>query len=289
MTDLQEAYKYCRSVTRTEAKNFYYAFLTLPKNKRNAIYVIYAFCRYCDDAVDSEASQYDKIQTLHKLRESLTNYGISFGPVFLALHDVIKRFGIPLEYFESLITGMEMDLVTVRYQDFVELHKYCYRAASTVGLMCIYIFGFSDPRAEKHAIDLGLAMQLTNICRDVREDLTLGRVYLPLDEMDRFGCSVEELGTGAITPAFNALMRFQVARARRYFESGLMILKYLDRNSRLCPSVLGSLYIALLDQMEQVDYDVISYRVRLGFYGKIKILFKTWVTMTVLRWYPNQR
>jgi phytoene synthase len=107
--------------------------------------------------------------------------------------------------------------------------------------------------------------------------------------MDRFGYSVEELGMGAITPAFNALMKFQVARARQYFESGLMILKYLDRNSRLCPSVLGGLYIALLDQMEEIDYDVISYRVRLGFYRKIKILFKTWVTMTVLPWYPNRR
>ena len=289
MTDLQKAYKYCRSITRTAAKNFYYAFLTLPKNKRDAIYVIYAFCRYCDDAVDSEASQYDKIQTLHKLRESLSNYGTPSGQVFLALHDVINKFGIPLEYFESLITGMEMDLVTNRYQDFVELRQYCYRAASTVGLMCIHIFGFSDPKAEKYAIDLGLAMQLTNICRDVREDLMLGRIYLPLDEMDRFGYSVEELGAGTVTAAFNNLMRFQVARARQYFESGLMILEYLDRNSRLCPSVLGSLYIALLDQMEQIDYDVISHRVRLGFYGKIKILFRTWITMTVLRWYPNQR
>jgi phytoene synthase len=194
-----------------------------------------------------------------------------------------------MSYFESLISGMEMDLVTNRYQNFVDLREYCYRAASTVGLMCIYIFGFLNPRTEKYAIDLGVAMQLTNICRDVREDLTLGRIYLPLDEMSRFGYSVEELEAGIITPAFNALMRFQVARAREYFESGLKITEYLDRNSRVCPSVLGSLYIALLDRMEQIDYDVISHRVSLGFYDKLKILFKTWVTTTVLRWHPNQR
>jgi phytoene synthase len=278
MNDLQMAYNECRVVTRQEAKNFYFAFLTLPASKRRAIYVAYTFCRYCDDAVDQAASHEEKLATLTELKDELrqTYAGDPDKLLFLALADVAEKYDIPEEYFQEVILGVESDLVKTRYENFEELKRYCYQVASVVGLICIQIFGYQDPKAKEYAADLGLAMQLTNISRDVKEDWEFGRIYLPQDEMARFGYSEADLEEGRVNDAFIELMRFQAQRAREYFDSGFKLLPYLSRRSRACPAVLGRLYQKVLEGIEDANYDVLSRRVSLSTGQKLRLTAKTW-------------
>jgi phytoene synthase len=278
VTDLELAYENCRSIARREAKNFYYAFLTLPAARRRAIYVAYAFCRHCDDSVDRVASTPEKLTMLASLRRALqdTYLGHASGPVFLALADVAGRYDIPQVYFQEVISGVESDLVKTRYQDFEQLRQYCYQVASVVGLICLQIFGYKEYAAKRHAIDLGLAMQLTNIARDVREDLGFGRIYLPQDEMARFGYSEAELRDGVVNEAFMELMRFQAQRAKCYFHSGFQLLPYLSFRSRACPAVLGQLYRKILQRIESTDYDVLHHRISLSKSEKLRVTAQTW-------------
>ena len=278
VTDLQAAYRECRRITRREARNFYYAFVLLPPERRRAIYVAYAFCRYCDDAVDSESSTGEKLRRLAELRGLLAQCyeGHADEPVFLGLAQVARDYAIPREYFDDVLSGMEADLVKTRYQDFNELRQYCYQVASAVGLICIHIFGFKDGRARAHAIDLGLAMQLTNIARDVKEDLEFGRIYLPQDELARFGCTEGDLLAGRVNDAFRELMRFQAQRARAHFDSGFQLLPYLNPRSRACVTVLGGIYSRLLDRIEAADYDVFNRRVSLSTTQKLGVMAQSW-------------
>ena len=289
MTDLELAYEECRLITRREAKNFYYAFLTLPEAQRRAIYVAYTFCRYCDDSVDAQNSVEEKLDRLAALRRQLDACydGRMDEMVFVGLSDVARKYDIPREYFHEVLSGVESDLVKTRYQDFDELRRYCYQVASAVGLICIHIFGFSHPRAKDHAVDLGLAMQLTNIARDVREDLELGRIYLPQDDLARFGYSEEELRAGAVNPAFTGLMRFQTQRARSYFHSGFQLLPYLSPRCRACPAVLGRLYSKVLDRIEARGYDVLNHRVSLSRAEKLRVTALTWLTSMLPPWRPG--
>ena len=277
--DLESAYEACRTITRREAKNFYYAFLTLPAAKRRAIYAAYAFCRHCDDSVDEETSVDAKLKALSDLQANLDNTysGSASSPVYVALADVARNYRIPQAYFQEIILGVESDLVKDRFRNFDELKEYCYRVASVVGLICLQIFGYEGDDAKEYAVDLGLAMQLTNIIRDVREDLDMGRVYLPQDEMARFGYSEEDLKNGVRNEAFLELMRFQSQRAREYFDRGFKLLPYLSRRSRACPAVLGALYSKVLDRIEASDYDVLESRVSLSKAEKIGIMAKTWL------------
>jgi phytoene synthase len=277
--DLESAYEACREITRREAKNFYYAFLTLPAAKRRAIYAAYAFCRHCDDSVDEETSTDAKLKALTDLQASLdsTYSGNASSPVYVALADVAQKYGIPQDYFQEVILGVESDLVKDRFQNFEELKEYCYRVASVVGLICLQIFGYENDDAKEYAVDLGLAMQLTNIIRDVREDFEMGRVYLPQDEMAGFGYTEEDLKNGVRNQAFHDLMEFQAQRAREYFDRGFKLLPYLSRRSRACPAVLGALYSKVLDRIEASDYDVLESRVSLSKAEKIGITAKTWL------------
>ena len=279
MNDLQLAYDECRVVTRQEAKNFYFAFLTLPAAQRRAIYVAYTFCRYCDDAVDQVASHEEKLAALTELKDELrqTYEGDPDKLLFLALSDVAQKYEIPEEYFQEVIQGVESDLVKNRYENFDELKQYCHQVASVVGLICLQIFGYKDPQAKEHAADLGLAMQLTNIARDVKEDLEFGRIYLPQDEIVRFGYSEAELQEGVLNEAFIELMRFQAVRAREYFKSGFQLLPYLSVRSRACPAVLGRLYQKVLEGIEDANYDVLSHRVSLSTGQKLRLTAKTWM------------
>lgn len=290
MTALELAYEECRSITRREAKNFYFAFLTLPSSRRKAIYVAYAFCRHCDDAVDRVASPQEKFSTLRVLEQKLDDAyaGRATEAVFLALADAAERYDIPLEYFRAVISGVESDLVKNRYDDFEQLRGYCYQVASVVGLICLQIFGYKDAAAKVHAADLGLAMQLTNIARDVREDLEFDRIYLPQDEITRFGYSEAELRAGVVNDAFTELMRFQTQRAKHYFRSGFRLLPYLSRSSRACPAVLGQLYQKVLEGIEDADYDVLHHRVSLSTGQKVRVTAQTWLT-TVLPLLPSMR
>ena len=278
MTALEAAYEECQQITRREARNFYYAFVLLPPERRRAIYVAYAFCRYCDDAVDSESAINEKLRRLAELRQLLEDcyQGRADEPVFVGLSQVARDYSIPQEYFGDVLSGMEADLVKTRYLDFDELRQYCYQVASAVGLICIHIFGFKDPRARTHAIDLGLAMQLTNISRDVKEDLDFGRIYLPQDELARFGCTEEDLLSGQVNEAFRELMRYQTQRARAYFQSGFQLLPYLSPRSRACTAVLGRIYSKLLDRIEAANYDVFSHRVSLSTAEKLGVMAQSW-------------
>jgi len=279
-TSVEIGYRESREITRREAKNFYYAFLTLPQERRRAIYVAYAFCRYCDDAVDTAESVDQKMATLESLHASLNDAytGRTSDPLFLALADVADRHDIPEEYFKQVIHGVESDLTKVRYQDFEELRSYCYQVASVVGLICLQIFGYKDDSAREHAIDLGLAMQLTNIARDIQEDLGLGRIYLPQDEIARFGYSEEALEAGIVNESFIDLMRFQAQRARGYFDSGFKLLPYLSPRSRACPAVMGQLYSKVLQRIEEAEFDVFQHRISLSKTEKLRVTAQTWFT-----------
>ena len=282
--DVDEAYEWCRDLTRREAKNFYYAFITLPPAKRRAIYATYAFCRLCDDAADEDDPVPRKLELLHGLRQQLDstfsdlpsgNGGL--GPVFQALAHSSATYGIDQGLFQDIIEGVESDLTASRYQDFEELRSYCYHVASAVGLICIEIFGYTDPRARQYAADLGLAMQLTNIVRDVREDLGRDRVYLPQEDLDRFGYSEERLFAGEVDESFRELMKFQVERARSYFQSGLRLLPLLSPRARSCPAVMAKIYMRILDRTEASGFNVFNGRPSLSKREKLFVMAQVWM------------
>ena len=253
--------------------------MTLPDRKRKAIYATYAFCRLCDDAADEEIPAKEKLRLLGGLRENLaTAYsGEPKGPVFTALADAAATFDIPEEYFQEVLSGVKTDLTKTRYEDFEELRTYCYQVASVVGLTCIQIFGYSDARAKEYATDLGLAMQLTNILRDVKEDMDRDRVYIPLSEMKAFGYTLDQLKSGTHNQSFKRLMEFQTQRARTYFASGFKLLPLLSPRSRACPAVLGQVYSRILDRIEAEDFNVFNGRVGLSKGEKYLVTARTWM------------
>ena len=277
-SDLDRAYEYCRSLTKERARNFYYAFITLPPAKRRAIYAVYAFCRLCDDATDDFIEAEEKLRRVAEQRDLLAGAcsGDPRGQVYVALEDAVQTFRIPAELMEDVIRGVEMDISKTRYATFEELREYCYRVASSVGLICIEIFGYNDSRAVEYAVDLGLAMQLTNILRDVEEDLERDRVYLPQDELSRFGCTEEDLFRGAVNDNFRDLMRFQVERAREYFRKGRQLMPLLSPRSRACPAVLHGTYSRILDRIEASGYNVFGRRVGLSTREKLLLMARLW-------------
>ena len=279
MRELDLAYRHCRLITKRAATNFYYAFITLPPRKRKAIYAAYAFCRLCDDAADGGSDIDQKLRLLSDLREQLS---MAYsrqpdGPVFTALSDAADVFQIPEEDFQQVVAGVETDLTKTRYRDFEELRTYCYQVASVVGLICIQIFGYSHVKAKEYAVDLGLAMQLTNILRDVKEDADRDRVYIPLDDIEAFGYSEEELKAGVNNESFRKLMDFQAQRARRYFDSGFNLLPLLPARTRACPAVLGQIYSHLLGRIEARDFNVFHGRVNLSKREKYLVTAQTWI------------
>lgn len=267
VSTLQESYRHCRELARREAQNFYYGFVLLPPAQRAAIYAAYAFSRRCDDIVDDGAPSQERVERLRAYRQELDCClaGQPQGPVFTALYDTIQRYHIPPGYFHQLIDGVEMDLTTRRYATFDDLRRYCYLVASVVGLITIHICGYRGGEAAlQRAADLGLALQLTNILRDLGEDAARDRIYLPQDEMAAFGYSEAELLRGERSEAYYRLMSYQVQRGREYFRHGRGLLPLLPRRSRACVAALASIYRALLDRIEASDYDVFRRRVALS-------------------------
>ena len=277
-TELEQAYDHCQRIAKQHARNFYYAFRTLPAKKRRAIYAAYAFCRYCDDIADDNLPIEEKRTLFAGTRRMLSESrnGRSNHPVFAALEDACEYFQIPADYLEEVIQGVEMDLTWTRFETFEQLHAYCYKVASVVGLICIEVFGYDDPKAKEYAIDLGVAMQLTNIMRDIKEDAQRGRVYLPLDEIKSFGYSEKELLDGVVNDAFRELMIFQSGRARRYFASGRRLIPLLHTESRACPAVLHGLYSAILDRIEQAGFNVFDRRIGLSAPQKLFLTARLW-------------
>lgn len=281
----ERAYHYCELVVKKKAKNFYYSFLFLPKDKRFSIYAIYAFCHSCDAIADGTLSQNLKLKMLTEYREilqTLEKGGTTDDAMFFALKDTQERFDIPPNLFLDLIDGVMMDLGINRYDTFEELRVYAYKVASVVGLMLIKVFGYTDPAAEEHAVNFGIAMQMVNILRDLKEDAHHDRIYLPREDLKRFGYTEKELLRGENNKAFRELMTFQIARAREFFDRGLKLLPLLDRRSRYCPRMLAVLYLAVLDKIEARHGDVFTKRVALRPGRKRSLAITTFIKNTFL-------
>lgn len=273
---LQHAFLFCTRKTQQEAKNFYYAFLFLPKKKRQAIYVAYTFARLCDDIVDEPSP--NKPEQLQKLRNSLASLYQSQTPLqeplFLALQYVVQQFSIPQHYFETLIDGMEMDLHKNRYATFTELYDYCYKVAAVVGLICIYIFRFRSEQCIPFAIDLGIAMQLTNILRDIAEDAKLNRIYLPQEDLAQFHLTEAMIFQGNPDPQnFARFLDFQIIRAQTYFARSHKLLSFLEKDARICPKILRNLYEEILRKIWASQYNVLHHKIRLSFGKKLFLMF----------------
>lgn len=280
-----EAYTICREIARREAKNFYYAFLALPHHKRDAICAVYAFMRHADDLSDDESLSLNDRRTrmsawLDAWRHAAQG-GATTDPVFIALADTQQRFGISSGLLDQLVQGTAMDLQRSdspeqydTYATFEDLYRYCYLVASVVGLVCIRIFGYSDPRAEKLAEESGIAFQLTNILRDVREDVERKRVYLPLEDMRRHNISIQDLVAKPVpvTSNMRALLAETATRAERYYKSGFALLPLIDADSRPALWVLISIYYRLLKRIERNDYEVFARRIAVPSAIKLTIL-----------------
>jgi len=283
---LEAAYAACQAIARSRAKNFYYAFVALPAARRNAICATYAFMRQADDLADD--ALLPREERRRRLEAWLAAWrGVCRGeatadPVFLALSDAIGRFGIPLVLLDELVAGITMDLgqesggAPVTYATFADLYGYCYRVASVVGLICIRIFGYRDPSAEKLAEETGIAFQLTNILRDVAEDAGYNRVYLPLEDLRTHGVLLDSLlhrAPGAPPSAGERALLADIARrAEGYYGSAHRLLPLIDRESRPALWVLVSIYHRLLGRIRRADYDVFSRRVSVPLVQKLGIL-----------------
>ena len=284
---LNTAYSVCRHIARSSAKNFYYGFMLLPARKRNALSAVYAFMRHADDLSDDPGMA--PLERREKLSGFIDSYrrsretGSTDDPVFLALRDSQQRYNIPMELLEQLVAGTGMDVreesgqgnaPLVVYRSFADLYDYCYHVASVVGLVCIRIFGYRDPAAEEYAEHLGIAFQLTNILRDVKEDAAMARVYLPLEDLERFGVTAEELGSGVPMEKLRPLLAFEAERARKFYLSAEKLLPLIDEVSQPALWAMVEIYRGILDRIEGKQFDVYSERVRLSLGDKLKILVK---------------
>jgi phytoene synthase len=297
---LTMAYSVCRGITRASAKNFYYAFLVLPKHKRESLCAVYAFMRRCDDISDDPALSFEErrlkldawLDSLHRVQQGQP----SDDPILLALTDSQRRYTIPAGLLDELALGTAMDVnpaqpsgevdglpsstiqaipgLTVQYQTFDDLKVYCYRVASVVGLVCIHIFGYRDPAAEPLAEQCGLAFQLTNIIRDVKEDAAMGRVYLPHEDLAKFNLSAADLLASPDAARFRPLLAMEADRARELYRSGDQLGAYISEDSQPALWVLVNIYRKLLDKIADRQYDVFSGKISLTVSEKLRILAK---------------
>src|SRR5215831_709258 len=286
---LHMAYSVCRGITRERAKNFYYGFLVLPKIKRQALCAVYAFMRRCDDIADDPAlSARDRRQKLDAWVDAFHSAQAGLptdDPILLALTDAQRRFHIPLGLLDGLAFGTAMDVedetvqpdsngLKIHYRSFQDLERYCYQVASVVGLVCIRIFGYTDPAAEPLAERCGLAFQLTNIIRDVKEDASLGRVYLPEEDMQQFGMSAPELAANPPIDRLRPLLAFEAQRAFDNYRAADELIPLVSEDSQPALWTLATIYRSLLEKIARLNYDVITRRIRLTTREKLTILSK---------------
>lgn len=294
---LTMAYSVCRGITRTNAKNFYYAFLVLPKRKRQALCAVYAFMRRCDDIADDPNLSLEErrfkldtwLDALHRVQQGEP----TDDPILLALTDAQRRYTIPAGLLDELALGTAMDVadphaesqnapavngavsgLTIQYQTFDDLKLYCYRVASVVGLVCIHVFGYRDPAAEPLAEQCGLAFQLTNIIRDVKEDAAMGRVYLPEEDLTKFGLSAADLLSTPDAARFRPLLALEADRARQLYQAGEQLIPYISEDSQPALWVLVNIYRKLLEKIAERQYDVFSGKVSLTVSEKLRVLVK---------------
>ena len=289
-SQLSHAYAVCRGISRRAAKNFYYGFMVLPSEKRNALSAVYAFMRHADDISDEPSI--DPLLKRQKLNEWLEAAKTVFAgkptddPVLMALGDAQKKFKIPPELFEKLVYGTTLDLdipsasaeaPAILCNTFADLKQYCYYVASVVGLVCIRIFGYEDSKAEFLAEDCGLAFQLTNIIRDVKEDASMGRIYIPEEDLARTNLTAANFSSSLLQdPAQGQQLRpaleYEAERARKYYESAKWLMELIEEDSRAALWVLVEIYSRLLQKITDRNYDVLTERVRLTLWEKLKVL-----------------
>ena len=286
------AYEYSRQVTRRASKTFYWGSAFLPPAKRRAVWAIYALCRTVDDIVDEVADSLSPraghlrgvdapIRSLDYWRRSLERiyqgYGNADNPIQSAWMDMLTHYPVPFQAVIDLLDGVEMDLTRNRYQNFDELYVYCYRVAGTVGLLTSSIFGYQCEEALSHAVELGVALQLTNILRDIGEDARRNRIYLPQDEMERFGYSEADLMTGTVDEAFCKLMRFQIARTEDYYQRAQPGIALLSQDCRLAVSLSSTLYHHILDRIRLNKYNVFTRRATVPLKTKLVTASQQWM------------
>ena len=276
---VEASYRYCRGVAKKRAKNFYYSFLLLEKPQRDAMCAIYAYMRHCDDLSDDPATA-DK----GRLRESVALWRMQLNralggevddsPIWPAFHDTVERYKIPHRYFHEMIDGILSDLEPRQIEVFSDLYRYCYQVASVVGLTVIHIFGFRSMRALLLAEKCGIAFQLTNILRDVREDAAIGRAYLPLEDLHRFRVTLDQLRSGEEDQAFRELMSFEAARAQSYYDESAALMELIEPKSRRSLWALRQIYMRLLKRIERANYSVLSHRINVPKHTKIALLIR---------------
>ncbi len=266
----------CRRITRQYAKTFYFASHCLPRETRKHAYSVYGFCRWADNAVDEAP---DPLEAAHRLEQARQALDLAYDVAtpaatgLLSFRETVIERSIPRDLFDDLLDGMAMDLTITRYPDFNALDQYCYRVAGVVGLMMTYIFGYQDRSCFPKAIALGRAMQLTNILRDIREDLERGRLYLPQDELDRYQVLESQLENGQVDDSFRSLMRFQIDRARAAYAEALQGIPYLiGSTNRLTVRVMARLYGGILDEIEALEYDIFQTRAHVSSSRKLRLL-----------------
>lgn len=288
--DLDKAYQYCEAITKNHAKSFYFASKFLPKQKRKSIYALYAFCRHVDDEIDkvqikNKSQAIAEIEKWKSALEKLYEKGTfeesseQIKMVLLAWSDVLRNYAIPVSLPLELIKGVLMDTYIKRYETFDKLYVYCYRVASTVGLMSAEIFGYSKDSALKYAEEMGIAMQITNILRDIGEDVKMQRIYLPLEDLRTFGVSEEQISKGEKNENFVHLMKFQIERARKFYQNAEQGIRMLETDARFTVFLAARLYAKILDEIEKQDYDVFNYRAHTSLVQKIVSLPSLWLEM----------
>lgn len=276
MIPLPDAYRYCKELTHRSGPHFSVGFRFLPVPKRNAIYAVYAFCRYADDIVDEH--QNEPLDLLLKRWQEELDRCYRQQPthtITVALADAIRRYPIPKEGFSGLIEGCRMDLLYNRYPTFDALMVYCDRVATTIRDLSLPVFGFRDPRGVEYGRALSTALQLTNIVRDIGEDLGRGRIYLPLDEIEKAGYSEAELTARVKNDAFLRLMEFQCRRIRGYFEEAENLLPLVEKDARLALSLMRNVYVALIDRIEASPFDVLDRQIRLSWGERAGVILST--------------
>jgi phytoene synthase len=281
---LQASYRLCDRIARREARNFYYGFLLLPPSRRRAMSALYAFLRGSDDIADEPDAGGDPARRLAEWRarldatllDSSSSDEVSIWP---ALGDTVRGFGIPTDYLHAALDGVAMDLEPRVYTTFDELRAYCYRVASAVGLCCLHIWGYRSEggRAESMAEACGIALQLTNIIRDVREDAARGRVYIPTEDLERFGVAPEELGTASLDARLRALFEHQARRAREHYRQGLPLATLVSPVGRPVFRAIVGIYRSLLHEIERRGYDVLNGRISLPAWRKTAITLRSLV------------
>ncbi len=282
----EEAHAYCTAKTKASGSNFYYSFFFLPRFRREAMYTVYTFCHEIDDAVDHPPPGANPREQLSRWRQEIkaVYQGEPRYPVTISLAAHVKRLGIPEEYLQELVTGMEMDLTHTRYATFEDLYPYCYRVASIVGLICLKVFGTEDPRAREYAINLGLAFQLTNILRDVGADADRQRIYLPQEDLARFEYTEQQLFAKTNSAQFLALMRFEAARAHEFYNKAQAVYDSLsssDRQTLVAAEIMRSVYFRILTRIQASNYAVFGPRIGVSPPLRILIALSSWLRTSV--------